>query len=149
MAYIIGSGAILEAGERGSIAPAAVHARLADGPAKVVRAAAIDFEGTSPSSMRRLLVLVEGWDARRFRETVTSALLCKEEVALDEVLALLAQQAGVTDVHLFARWLPDELTRNALRERGITVIANPLECIAEAAIVAGERCRRWNGVHAA
>jgi hypothetical protein len=46
-------------------------------------------------------------------------------------------------VHVFAHWLPDDATVDELQQAGIAVIAHPLESIEAAAIVTGQRHRRY------
>jgi hypothetical protein len=62
---------------------------------------------------------------------------------LADVLRELAREAATNEVHLFAHWLADEPTCAALAADGITLVAHPLESIHAAALVAGQRYRRW------
>jgi len=149
MDYIIGAGAILTTGENGSITPATLHARVEPALAEAVRVAAIDFEGVTPQSIRRLLVLAQGWDGGRFKAGVTNALFQRKVCDLSEVLATLAEAAGSTEVHLFAHWQPDEATLAELATRGLAVVCHPLEAIESAALIAGQRHRRWVSASAA
>ena len=149
MEYMIGAGAILETGEAAKVTPAMLHARVDPALARSVRAAAIDFEGSSSESLRRLLVLVSGWNAGEFRSAVSDRLIERGTCSLADVLSTVADAAGVREVHLFSHWLPDEATHRALTERGIGVVAYPLEAIESAAVVAGQRHTRWKAVRAA
>jgi hypothetical protein len=143
MDYIIGAGAILESGEHASIAPANLHARVDPALAARVAAAAIDFESTSASGMRKLLVLVPGFDPGRFQALVGKPLRERGDCSLADVFVVLARAAGVSEVHLFAHWLPGEETCAPLQAAGLTLVAHPLEVISEASIVAGQRVRYW------
>jgi hypothetical protein len=143
MEYLIGAGAILEAGEDGGITPATLHAQLRGVAPEGVAAAAIDFEAAEPAGLKRLLVMGQGFDAIRFRAGVAEPLQAQRECSLADVLRTLAKAAHTSRVHLFARWLPDAQTRESLRIAGIEVVAQPLESIDAAAIVSGQRCKRW------
>lgn len=140
---MIGAGAILESGEQGSITPATLHAHIDPLLAGRVQAAAVDFEGLGPSSLKRLLVLGQGWDAARFRGSVTDKLREQRECSLADVLITLARAAGVSEVHLFAHWLPDVETCAQAATAGIEIIAHPLESIHAASVVTGQRYKRW------
>lgn len=142
MEYIIGAGAILETGENATIIPAALHAQVDPALAQRVAVAAVDFEGTSVEGMRRLLVIAQGWDGARFR-AVSERLRAQRDCTLADVLRLLADQAQTCEVHLFAHWLPDEQTCEALANAGLALVAHPLESIHAASLVAGQRLRRW------
>ncbi len=143
MDYIIGAGSILETGESGSITPATLHADVDRALAERVQVAAVDFEGTSPETMQRLLVVAQGWNAARFRSEVSGKLRERRTCSLADVLATLAQRANAAEVHLFAHWLPDSQTCAVLGAQGIAVVCHPLESIRAASLVAGQRCRRW------
>jgi hypothetical protein len=149
MEYMIGAGAVLETGAAAKATPAMVHARVDAALSRSVGAAAIDFEGSSADSMRRLLVLVPGWNARRFRMSVTDRLVERGTCSLADVLATVAGAAGVSEVHLFSHWLPDDRTCRTLAKRGIGLTAYPLEAIHTAAVVAGQRHTRWKASPAA
>ena len=149
MEYMIGAGAILETGASAKVTPAMLHARVDPALSRSVHAAAIDFEGSSAETLRRLLVLVPGWNARRFRSSVTDGLIEQGTCSLADVLANLAAATGVPEVHLFSHWLPDEATCQALSDRGISLITYPLEAIQTAAVVAGQRHTRWKAFRAA
>jgi hypothetical protein len=92
--------------------------------------------------MRRLLVIAQGWNGAQFR-AVGECLRRRRECTLADVLRTLAAQAQVPEVHLFAHWLPDEQTCEALARSGIALVAHPLETIRAASLVAGQRLRRW------
>ncbi len=143
MDYIIGAGAILETGESGTITPAALHANVDGALAQRVRAAAVDFEGTSADAMRRLLIVAQGWNGARFRAEVSEKLREQRECTLADVLATLASRTQADEVHVFAHWFPDEATCAALSRQGITVVSHPLESIRAASLVADQRLRRW------
>lgn len=144
MDYIIGAGAILESGENATITPATLHARVEPAIAARTTVAAVDFEGTSPTSMTRLLLLARGWNAAAFRTKVTDKLRERRECSLADVLETLANAAGASEVHVFAHWLPDIHTFRQLQRAGIEVVSHPLEAIQAASLVAGQRHRRWN-----
>jgi len=143
MDYIIGAGAILETGDSGTITPATLHANVDAALAQRVHAAAVDFEGTSAASMRRLLILAQGWNGAQFRSAVSDRLREQRECTLADVLMALAEQTQSDEVHLFAHWLPDDATCATLAQRGIAIISHPLESIRAASLVAGQRLRRW------
>ncbi len=82
MNYIIGSGAILEAGRSASITPACLHAHVDASLAHTVKAAAVDFESTGCEAISRLLVFIAGGNAASFRALVTrSASRCADLLA--------------------------------------------------------------------
>jgi hypothetical protein len=141
MEYLIGAGAILET--QGAITPATLHAQLQGIAADGIAAAAVDFESSDPALLKRLLVMGSGWDAARFRGAVSDPLRTRRECSLADVLEVLATATGAAQVHLFARWVPGRETLEALRRAGISVISHPLESIGAAAIVSGQRCKRW------
>ena len=143
MDYIIGAGAILESGEAGSITPATLHAHVDAALAQRVLVAAVDFDSASAHSLKRLLILAQGWNAGRFRTEVTDKLRAKRECSLADVLCTLAQAGGAAEVHLFAHWLPDEATCAALAEHGIDLVVHPLESIEAASLVAAQRRQYW------
>lgn len=149
MDYIIGAGAILETGESGSITSAALHAQVDPALAQRVCVAAVDFEGTSVESMRRLLVIGQGWSGPQFRACVSDALRTRRDCTLADVLRTLGEQSPNREVHLFAHWLPDEDTCADLARAGLTLVSHPLESIQAASLVSGQRCRRWGAVPAA
>lgn len=140
MEYIIGAGAILESS--GGITPATLHAEAAPGLAQRVRAAVIDFEGTPAALPARILAVVAGADAARFRKAVIAPLHEKRDCTLADILSILARAAGCAELHVFAHWLPDEETCAQLRAEAIEVVAHPLESIQAASIVSGQRLRR-------
>lgn len=143
MDYIIGAGAILETGEAGTITPATLHANVDPALAQRVRVAAVDFEGTSVAAMQRLLIVAQGWNGAQFRTGVSDPLRQRRECTLAEVLGTLAVNAQADEVHLFAHWLPDDATCAELERQGVSIISHPLESIAAASLVAGQRLRRW------
>jgi len=143
MDYIIGAGAILESGDSGSITPATLHAQVDADLAGRARVAAIDFESTRMDGLRRLLVLVQGWNVDRFRLAVAEKLRAQGTCTLAEVLLLTAREAGVPELHFFAHWVPDEATCAALAEAGVALVCHRLESIHAASLVAGRRVRRF------
>lgn len=140
---MIGAGAVLRSGTQGSIVPATLHAQLSAATPPHIRAAAVDFEGTCAGALSRLVVVVPGWDAGRFRRGVTDALVARRDCTLADVLQTLSEAAQTRELHLFAHWLPDEATCAQLAAHGITIVAHPLESIEAAALVAGQRHTRW------
>lgn len=143
MDYIIGAGAILESGEAGSITPATLHAHVDAALAHRVKVAAVDFDSASAHSLKRLLIVGQGWNAARVRTEVTDKLRVQRECSLADVLCLLAEAAESSEVHLFAHWLPDEATCAALTTRGIALLVHPLESIQAASLVAAQRRQYW------
>ena len=141
--YFIGAGALLTAGPNASIASATLHAQTERGLAGRVEAAVIDFEATQAGDVSRLLVVASGWSGARFQADVVRKLLEQNECSLADVIATLAEATGVEEVHLFAHWLPDETTIEVLAQRGVRVLAHPLEAIGQAALVCGQRVERW------
>ena len=141
--YLIGAGAILTAGPEASISGATLHAQVERGLARRVEAAVIDFEATQPTEVSRLLLVVQGWSGARFRAEVVRRLLERRECTLADVISTLAEAAGTTEVHLFAHWLLDAASAEALEERGLQVVTHPLEAIGQAALVSGQRVERW------
>lgn len=149
MEYIIGAGAILTAGANGAITAATVHAQVDPALAPDISTAVIDFESGELHRLERLLVVTCGWDAQQFRDGVTADLLTRQECSLADVLLAVATARGSSEIHCFARWLPDERTCAELQRNGIELIAHPLESIVSAAIVSGRRLRRWPAMQAA
>ncbi len=143
MEYIIGSGAILESGENGSITPASLHAHVDQALAQRVKVAAVDFESANPAGLTRLLIVAQGWNAAAFRTCISDRLREQRTCSIGDVLLTLARGAGADEVHLFAHWLPDEATCAQLRQEDIDIVAHPLESIEAASVVAGQRHRRW------
>lgn len=146
---MIGAGAILETGDAASVTAATLHARVDPLLARSVKAGAVDFDGNSADALRRLLVLVTGWNAGRFRSQVIHPLIERGECSLADVLSMVAGAAQTREVHLFAHWVPDDSTSAVLAERGIGLVVHPLEAIESAAVVAGQRHTRWKAPRAA
>ena len=119
MNYIIGSGAILEAGPNASITPACLHAHVDASLAHTVKAAAVDFESTRVRGYLSTIGFDCGRKRRSFRELVSDRLRAMRTCSLADVLGMLARAAGCTQVHLFAHWLPDQATCARMREEGI------------------------------
>jgi len=141
--YFIGSGAILEAGERSKITGASLHAQLVSDcrPSAVL----VDFEGGSLLEVRRLLALVSGFSVGRFEATVSTRLLAAGACGFDDVVRILAEGSDVSEVHLYARWVPDESVLSGLAARGVTLQVHPLEEISRAALIAEHRFQIWGG----
>lgn len=146
---MIGAGAILESGESAKVTAAMLHARVDPMLARSVTAAAVDFDGNTADALRRLLVLVPGWNAGKFRSLVTQPLIERGTCSLADVLVTLAAAAQTRQVHLFAHWLPEAGTYAALAGGGIELVVHPLEAIESAALVAGQRHTRWKAARAA
>ncbi len=141
--YFIGAGALLTAGPAASIAGATLHAQTEEGLAGQVRAAVVDFESAQLGELSRLLIAAGGWSAARFRIEVIEPLLARRECTLADVFATLGHAVKAEEVHLFARWTPDQRTLAGLAEQGIRVVAHPLEAIGQASLVSGQRVSRW------
>lgn len=141
--YFIGAGAVLTAGAEASIADATIHARTTRQVAREVEAAVFDFEAGPGGDLSRIVLAAAGWSGERFRTEVVVPLLAKRDCSLGDVVAALAKAVGTADVHLFARWLPDEATLTDLTARGIGLLVHPLEAIGQAALVSGQRLERW------
>jgi hypothetical protein len=141
--YFIGAGALLTAGPQASIALATLHAQTESGLAAGVKAAAIDFEATQAGELRRILIVAAGWSGGRFRAEVVRRLIDRGECSLADVLSTLAEATGIDEVHLFARWRPDEATDALLAGKGVRLLSHPLEAIGQAALVSGQRVERW------
>ncbi len=142
--YVIGSGALLSAGPNATIAGATLHAQTDPVLASQVQAALVDFEASSSSDLTRILVVASGWNGRRFELEVIRPLLAQGECTLGDVLGQLARATGAGEVHVFARWLPDEVVSAALRRDGVRLVSHPLEAIERAALISGQRYTRWN-----
>jgi len=149
MEYMIGAGAILETGDSAKVTAAMLHARVDPMLARSVTAAAVDFDGNAAGALRRLLVMVPGWNAGKLRSLVTQPLIERGTCSLADVLATLAESAQTRQVHLFAHWIPDDVTYAALSGHGIELVVHPLEAIESAALVAGQRHTRWKAARAA
>ena len=142
--YLIGGGAILEAGERSTITRVTLHAQLAaESPA--YRAVLIDFEGGSPADLRRIVALGAGMTAERFETTVTARLLEAGVCGIADVAAILAHETETEEVHLFARWGAPESIVAELANRGLRLIGHGLEAIDRAAVIAEHRFHVWPG----
>jgi hypothetical protein len=141
--YLIGAGALLTAGPDGSITAAALHAQMSPGLAGQVEAALLDFESGQLADVSRLLIIAAGWSGPQFRSVVVRKLLAQRQCELADVILTLAEATGARNIHLFARWCPDEATIAQLRERGVGLIAHPLDAIGQAALVCGQRLERW------
>jgi len=143
--YIIGAGAVITAGDDAKVTQATLHAEVAAGVSAIAKAVAVDFEGTSEDRLRRLLLIGQGWDRRRFETGVTDALLSGRTCSLSDVLVALAEATGEEEVHLFAHWLPLAATTAGLQAHGIRLVVHPLESIERAALIEDQAYRRWEG----
>lgn len=141
--YVIGAGALLQAGPAATATPATLHAQADAAIAGCIQAALVDFEGAQLDDRSRLLILAPGFTPQRFNDAVVSPLLAQRECSLADVLVTTAHAACATEVHIFARWLPDEALIAALDAHAISVVAHPLETISQAALVTGQSYRRW------
>lgn len=142
--YVIGSGALLSVGPSATITGASLHAQTDPLLAGQVKAALVDFEASSVSDLSRLLIVASGWTRRQFDDHVIRPLLEHGECTLADVLAQLALATGTPEVHIFARWIPDEVMSATLRRNGVHLVAHPIEAIDRAALVCGQRVTRWN-----
>ena len=147
--YFIGAGAVLTAGEEASICAASLHAQAGNGLAGRIRAAIIDFEGTSSAEIARIVLVAAGWSFGRFRAEVVSRLLSHRDCSLADVMAILCQATESEELHLFAHWSPDLETLTGLRRAGLQLVHHPLEALGQAALVCGQRIQRWKPVQAA
>ena len=141
--YVIGSGAVLTAGPQASIAGATLHAQTDATIAAGVRAALVDFESGSLTELSKLVVFATGWNGARVKAELVAPLLVRGECTLADVVALLAHAAQTPEVHVFARWLPDDMLTAALRREGVTLVAHPIESIRQAALISGQSYVRW------
>jgi hypothetical protein len=141
--YLIGAGALLTAGPAASITGATLHAQTDTPLASRIGAAVIDFEGSDPQDLSRIVIVAAGWTPARFEAGVVRPLLDRGDCTLADVMEQLAQAAGTTELHLFARWLPDAPLAGSIQERGLQLVGHPLETIEQAALVCGQRFRRW------
>lgn len=142
--YLIGAGALLQAGQNASAALATLHAQTEPALAAHITAALVDFEGSQLDDRSRLVIVASGFTPARFNERVVVPLLAQGDCTLVDVLASLAQASGAPEVHVFARWLPDESIAASLAARGVGLVAHPLDSIAHAALVVGTTYRRWS-----
>lgn len=147
--YLIGSGAVVTAGPAATITRATLHAQTDPALALQAKAVVVDFEGTASHEITSLIVIGAGWTPARVTSRLIEPLLAAGECGIVDLLHLLATAAQASELHLFARWMPDELTTTALRRAGVEVIAHPLEAIRQAALISGERYRRWSPPSAA
>jgi len=113
-------------GDRATAARASLHAQLRTVEVGSRDAVAIDFDGTTPDALRRLLIVVGGYTLGGFERSVTRALLQRGTCSLGDVLTVLASCAGAGVVHLFARWAPDDEMRRCLAVAGIRIVPHAL-----------------------
>jgi hypothetical protein len=142
--YLIGAGALLTAGAAASIVSATLHAKTSPGIAAGAAAVAVDFEGGRQAELSRVLIVAPQWNRPRFEREVVSRLLARASCTLADVLAELAAATRSPEVHLFARWTPDDVTLAALRRNGVGLVAHPLETIDRAALICGQDITRWS-----
>jgi len=148
--YLIGAGALLTAGPAASISSATLHAQTEAGLACRVEAALIDFESVRADELSRVLIVAAGWSSKRFESQVVQPLLARQECSLADVLEELGRATGAGEIHLFARWLPEQGLCAALKGRGFSLVWHPLEAIDRAALISGQRLTRWrSSFHAA
>jgi len=141
--YLIGAGALLTAGPAATIRQATLHAQPLGVLARQVSAALIDFESAGPDELSRLLIVAAGWTGSRFQAEVVSRLLALRECGLGDVIGTLADAVETKEVHLFARWSPDQTTPDSLEKSGIRIISHRLEALGQVALVSGQRVERW------
>jgi hypothetical protein len=141
--YLIGAGALLTAGPAATIRRATLHAQPLGALARQVSAALIDFESAGRDELSRLLIVAAGWAGSRFHAEVVTPLLALRECGLSDVITILADAVEIKEVHLFARWSPDQTTLDSLEKSGIRIISHPLEALGQAALVSGQRVERW------
>jgi hypothetical protein len=141
--YLIGAGAILTAGPTATIRGATLHAQPEPALARRIEAALIDFESAGPAELSRLLIVAAGWSGARFHAEVVSKLLSRRECGLGDVVSTLADAVKTEEVHLFARWSPDQATSDLLEKRGIRVTPHSLDELGQAALISGQRVERW------
>ena len=140
--YFIGAGAVLTAGPMASIAAATFHAQTDATIARVVRAAVVDFESSRLADLSKLVVCATGWNAHIVRAKLVPALVARGACDLADVIGTFSSVAETAEVHVFARWLPDEAMTATLRLAGVTLIAHPLEAIRQAALICGQSFTR-------
>jgi hypothetical protein len=141
--YFIGAGALLTAGPAATIRGASLHAQPGAALARQISAGLIDFESAGPDELSRLLIVAAGWSGSRFYAEVVARLLALGECGLSDVIAALADAVQTTEIHLFARWSPDQATLASLEKSGIRIRSHPLEALGQAALVSGQRVERW------
>ncbi len=143
MDEFIGAGAILEAGEKATVTPAALHLAMEHG-AEPIAATALDLDGAASTGPRRLVFALAGWDVGRFEREVMAPLKARGSASLADVLAAVAQAAASEAVDLFAPWTPDDATVRELRQSGVTVRLHHPSAVARGALTAGQRHWRWS-----
>lgn len=141
--YVIGAGAVLTAGPSASIAGATLHMQVDPLLAPTVRAALVDFESSGKGELTKVVVVAAGWNARRVQHDLVAPLLARGECTLSDLLVALGQAAGTRDVHVFARWLVDDLTGASATRAGVTLVSHPLESVRQAALISGQTFSRW------
>jgi hypothetical protein len=141
--YFSGAGALLTAGPAATIRGATLHAQPGSALARKISAALIDFESVGAAELSRLLIVAGGWSGPRFHAEVVTRLLALGECGLSDVILALADAVQTTEIHLFARWSPDQATLESLEERRIRIVSHPLEALGQAALVSGQRVERW------
>ncbi|PZR56758.1 MAG: hypothetical protein DLM50_07390 [Candidatus Meridianibacter frigidus] len=146
--YLIGGGAILEAGARASIRPVTVHAALArEGDLPAV--ALLDFEASSLEQVRRLVLVGANETAASFDRRVSANLMAAGVCELADVVRIVAVGLAEAEVHLFARWAPPAALIDELRGYGIRLVAHNLADLGRVALIAERRFHVWTGCSAA
>jgi hypothetical protein len=141
--YVIGSGAVLTAGPHASIAGATLHAQTDAAIAASVRAALVDFESRSSTELSKIVMLAIGWNAGRVKKELVAPLLSRRSCTLADVVTLLARAVQTAEVHLFARWVPDDVLTAAVQSEGVALVAHPIESVRQAALICGQNYVRW------
>lgn len=141
--YLIGSGAILTAGPRSTIAAATLHVQTDALLAHSVRAAVVDFESGPEACVQRIVAIAAGWSQARFQAAVVPQLLRRGDCTLASVMAVLQEATRASQVHLFARWLPSAEMLAQLSSNGTPLVVLPLESLRQAALISGQRFTRW------
>ena len=119
-----------------------LHAQADAQLVSLVRAAIIDFESGETCDLSRIIAIGARWKPAQVRESFIEPLVTRGDCSLADVIATLAKGTGSKEVHVFARWFPDEILSAALRRDGIALIAHPLESIHAAALVSGQSFAR-------
>jgi hypothetical protein len=140
--YFVGAGAVLTAGPKAGIAGAALHAQTDASVARVVRAVLVDFESSALGDLSKVVVAGVGWNAAAVRSRLIEPLTARGACSLADVLETLSRGMQVDEIHIFSRWLPDELLTAGLWARRIRLVAHPLEAIRQAALVSGQSYTR-------
>ncbi len=141
--YVIGAGAVLTAGPSATIAGATLHMQVDPLLAGSVRAALVDFESSGKGELTKVVVLAAGWNARRVQRDLVAPLLARGECSLADLLVELGRASGTNEVHVFARWLVDDVVNAAAARAGVTLVSHSLESVRQAALISGQTFSRW------